>query len=437
MTSASLIYAQKPDLKALLEVECKSLSGYTPAVYSSLEELESMMDVVGEVSVLIMEYENTPAFKNFVDIIQLKDGLKHILVIGDKARTDKKVRYFPLTEYESLQNILKEIFVGKMSNIEAWVSVPVEAFLHFKKLPFDLYVKISETKYVKRIPAHEVVEEAIIAKFKSKGLGELYFDKRFKRDFSLMLINNMINRVEHEYEDVNESLKARSEVYSTVKEIVHGMGLAPRVVEVCETMIQEIEKDAIKHSKEISQHLERLKNRPDLTFQYRFIEMTCYIGGQLLQVIDPSNWESELKRFSFAAFFCDMTLSDPQLIHVFTMEQFDQLRPAQQKEVHDHALRAANLVAKLPNAPIDVGIVIKQHHGSLSGVGLLHKKSIHLATLAKCLIISQELAYGVLTNTHKPSLEVLKGLIKVDRGAALQELVEAFENSLRPELLTA
>lgn len=402
MTSPLLIFAQQPDLKALLEVECKTLSGFTPAVYSNLDEIESMLDMIGEVNLLILEYQNTDAFRNFVDTMQLKSGLKNILILGESHRTENKVRSFPYTDFEAVQNVMKDILVGKKSTIEAWVCVPIEAFLHFKKLPFDLYVKISETKYVKRIPAHEEVDSKTISQFQAKGLNELYFDKQFKRDFSLMLINNMINKVEHEYATMDESIQARSEVFVTVREIVQGMGLAPKVIEVCETMIHEIEKDAIKNGRHITQHLERLKNREDLAFHYRFIEMTCYIGGQLLQVIDPDNLEHELKRFSFAAFFCDMALSDPQLIYVFTVDDFEKLRPPQQKEVNDHALRAANLVAKLPNAPIDVAIIIKQHHGSLSGVGLHHKKSIHLATLAKCLIISQELAYGILTNTHRP-----------------------------------
>ena len=181
--------------------------------------------------------------------------------------------------------------------------------------------------------------------------------------------------------------------------------------------------------------LERLKKRQDLAFHYRFIEMTCFIGGQLLQATDPENWENELRRFAFAAFFCDITLSQPKYLHIFAEEDMKDLRPHEIKEVHEHALKAAQMVAKIPTAPIDIGIVIKQHHGSLTGIGFAAKKPSNLTSLAKCLIISHELAHGILTNSEKPALEVLKALIKIDRGAALQELVDVFEKSLRPELV--
>lgn len=438
MTQSILIFTKNPAFRALVEPECKNRSGFAPVVHDKVEELEAMIDLLSEIELLIIDGSaDKESLTSFLNQLPLKSTtLNHVLLYCDESLpTTLSLKSFSQKDLETFMTQVKEILGTQ--KVEGWISVPVESLLHFKKVPFDLYVKIGSDSYVKRIPAHEEIDASTIEAFQKKEILDLHFEKVHNKDFSQMLINNMINRVDATYGTIDEALEVRTQVYTTVREIAMGLGLVPRVMEVCDSMIEEIGKEAVKEGSTFSRYLERLKTREDLTFQYRFIELSAFIGAQLLMAMDPLEWEQEVKRLVFAVFFCDISLKDPDLIHVLDQASYDKLSPTKQKQVLDHARQAAELVVKHQSAPLDIAIVIKQHHGSPDGVGFPAKKSPHLTKLTKCLIISQELAYGLLTNTHKPSVEVLRNLVKSSQASGLQDLVNAFERSLERSQISA
>lgn len=430
-----LAFTERPEFKTFLEFELKSMTGVDPTVHITIKDLDSILDVIPMVDVLVLDTPKVRAeFDLFLNkIIKYGDKVKHLIIMGTGELKANNLKFFHRGDVASMLSYLKEALGATEPKSEGWISVPVTALYHFNKLPFDLYVKLSDEKYVKRIPALEYVDETTVDSFKKRGILEMHFHREHNKTFSRLLIQNMLTKVDGEYTDDNLELKARTEVFDTVKEIVQALGLSPKVVEVCDSIVAEMTVDVIQGGGKLGKHVERLQGNAKLTFHYRFVELTCYIGTQMLKALDPKNYGQESRRFIFAAFFCDMTLSDQEHLNHLSLDNLRVLKTQEQKSVQDHACKASQLIAKHKDAPLDIAIVIKQHHGALDGMGFPVKKSPLLTNLTKVLILSQELAYGMLTKTHTPAIEVLKTMVKKHEGSALHELVELFESTLEKD----
>jgi hypothetical protein len=437
MTTPVIGYTPRPEFRALLEFELKAMTGIAPVIHENVDDFESLLEIFPKVDVLLLDVTQGDDHlqKLASRIISASDTFRHVILVGGHAKTLPHLKLFQKSELVALIGHLKELLVNSEFSKDSWIDIPVTALYHFKQVPFDLFIKLSSDRYIKRIPTLEEIDDSTIESFRSRGINEVYFLRENNKDFSRLLINNMLNKIESDYQNPNEELKARSQVFSTVKELVQALGIAPKVMQISETMITEVSSSVLLAGGKLAKHVERLQRNLQFSFHYRLVELTCYLGTQLLLAINEKNYPDEVRRFVFAAFFCDITLTEQDYIHHFDEDLPKTLEVRDERVVMDHAWKAAELVSKYPNAPIDIGIVIKQHHGAVDGVGFPKKKSPHLTTLAKCLIISQELSYKILMNPEIPALEVLKMMAKNHDEAASQRLIKLFERSLKNSTL--
>lgn len=426
-------YTQNPNFIALLEVECKENTGLRPVIHSSLDELKSMLAIFKCIDVLIIDQPEDLSLlvevKEF--ILSFSDRVKKIMVLGNESLSSGNIHIFSRLEIADLFKELKSFFVPDELPKVGWTSVPLCTLVHFTTLPFDLFIKISENRYIKRIPAFEQIEDELVNNLESKGITDLHCEKRFGRDFSMMLINNMINKIDNDYSSVEDELFAQSQVFQTTQQIIHGLGLSGRVIEVCETTIDKMCQDVHKAPAEFGRYLLELKRQKNLAFQYRFIILTNYLGAQLIFNMGLPQAEEQVRKLIFSSFFCDMTLKNPN--HIFHRKSDDgsqTLGLEEQNEINFHALRASELISTYRNAPKEAALIIRQHHGSLSGIGFPADKSRQLLPLAKILVISQDIAMAILSDEKTPAFVTLQKFVQKNRYPGLQDILSALEGHL-------
>jgi hypothetical protein len=425
-------YTECPDFHALLEVECKEYTGVRPIIHSSVEDLKNMLGLFPTIDVLVLDFPD-----NVTKIFELRDLLlkntkrvKKAFVLGNEKGSTGNVQLFTRMEIMDLFGELRMIGEPEASIPSGWTTIPFCTLVHFKSVPFDLYLRLSDKRYVKRIHAHEEIGEELLASLHEKGVTEMFCEKKHNRDFSMMLINNMINKVDRSYGSIKEQLKAQEEVFGTTKEIIHQLGLSGRVIEVCEATIERMCLDVLSTPDEFAAHLLNLKNDKNLMFHFKLINLTNYIGTQLILEMKLSNTEEQVRKLVFASFFCDMTLKNPAFHKIRKTEDTSGLSQEEFNEVNFHALQASELVSQYRNIPKEVSLVIRQHHGSFGGMGFPVEKSGQLLPLSKILIISQDLAYTILTNADAPILETLREFLKEHHSSGLKDLLKLMESSL-------
>lgn len=435
MTSQIIAFTERFEFKTLLDIECKGMTGFAPVIKDSLDDFQSLLGLLTNIDVLIIDEPSVRGDYDFLlSLIEEKSSsIKNILFVSNELSRINTAKTFPQGEIQKLIDHLKSLLGSGNTQATGYISVPSDSLIHFKILPFDLYIKISEGKYLKRIPANEDIDEATVNAFKAKGITDLYFEKQYNRDFSLMLLNNMINKVERNYSNDAEKIKARNEVFVTTKEIVQSVGLPPRVIQVCESVMESISEDVVKGKDKFSAYLDRMKDQNNLNFQFRFIELTSFIATQIVDQMNENDKAEQTKKVVFAAFFCDISLTDVSQLDYRTEGSIKELWPEDKKAVVEHALKASAIVSKYKNAPIDADIIVKQHHGSTDGIGFPTPSNLILP-LSKCLMAAQELAFAILKQPGKSPESLVSEVVSSFNGSPIHSYLVTFQNSCQKNL---
>lgn len=425
MSANVIVFTKRMDFKTLLEIECKGLTGFSPVIKDSVEELRSFINLGSDIEILVVDDPQDTVMST----IDQEGQVKNILVLSDKAASQQKTKSFPTNAVESLINHLKTILSPNGSSQEGYISIPVDSFIHFKILPFDLYIKISEGKFLKRIPANEDIDESTITAFKAKGINEMHFERKYNRDFSMMLLNNMINKVESDYTCEDAKNKATNEVFLTTKEIVQSVGLPPKVIQVCESVMERITQDVTTNKDKFSNYITDIKTSSTLNFQFRFIELSSFIATQIVDSLNEGNKEEQIKTIVFASFFSDISLKESAQLEYRSADSIKDLWEEDKKLVAEHPFKAYEVVSKYKNAPIMAGEIIKQHHGSLDGKSFPVKIDPTLLPLAKCLMAAQEFAFNILKNPNMPANEVISLVTKKFEGSPIHSYMKIMDES--------
>jgi hypothetical protein len=138
MSANVIVFTQRMDFRTLLEIECKGLTGFAPVIKDSIEELRSFLTLGSDIEILVVDDPQ----ENIVQALAMETQIKNILVLSDKQFQIEKSISFQTNTVESLINHLKTILNPNVSNQTGYISIPVDSLIHFKMLPFDLFIKI-------------------------------------------------------------------------------------------------------------------------------------------------------------------------------------------------------------------------------------------------------------------------------------------------------
>jgi len=431
LISQVIVFTQRPEFKMLLEIECRGNSLYSLLVQKGLEDFKSILNLLNSIDVLVIDCPDDQEVlaSLLLEVSKKRGAIKEMFFLSDAPIPFERINVYPRNEIESLLTDLKKMINPPDDMNEGYISVPVESLIHFKLLPFDLFIKVGEDKFFKRIPAHEEIGSETFASFFQRGVTNLYFEKRYNRDFSSMLINHMINNVEKEYEAIEDKLLATNHVYQTTHQIVAKLGFKPKLIKVCESVMNQILGDVSNGKENFVKFLDQLRHQRELSFSYRLMELTSFIGTQMIESMETNGQEEKIKRLVFAAMFCDLALENPNQVHIRKTDQLSKLSQSEQKLISEHAFKGSEQILNYASAPIEAAAIIKQHHGSASGVGFPKEISSKILSLSKCFIAAQELSYEILTQEHRDPSDIVN-LVRLNYlDTPLEEYLVQFQKS--------
>ena len=124
---------------------------------------------------------------------------------------------------------------------------------------------------------------------------------------------------------------------------------------------------------------------------------------------------------SFIAFFHDIVLENDQQAQIKSTLELKKvlIEPSAKLLVEKHAQMAAEFVAKFPHAPMGSDQIIRQHHGTLNGVGFSEHYGANVSPVAVVFIVAEEFTRIILKRETGP----------FDRMEMLRELKEEFPTS--------
>lgn len=293
-------------------------------------------------------------------------------------------------------------------------------FLRFNNLPCDIYIKLSDKKYVKIINKNELYDVNIIEKYINKNIGHLYVKNEDFINFTnnyTELITNSLNQ--HKDSD-GHSTDAELSSVSILHEMISNLGITPKIVETINATI-ESNITQIKKNPNLFEILDSIMKQQSFLYEHGLL--TSYICGTIAQKM---SWEGEsiIEKLTISSILHDVTLEklknleiNNELLEDLNSTQYHDLHWKQQKIIRDHPILSAELAKTIQNFPADVDKIIALHHEKPDGDGYPKGLTANRIPPVACLfIISETFARRIYDK------EIEKNKIKL----IIQEFKETF-----------
>lgn len=395
-----------------LDAQFRTTLGIQPILKDSAEEVTSLINILPDIDVVIVESfikkEATAATIN--DYIAETGKKICLIVVGEEDdKLENATQFFKKSDWQEMLRYVMMVLGITPEHVDEkipdFISMPAELFVHFKVLPHDLYIRIlsrgEKPKFVKRIPANEEFDRKIVDGYIEKGGKDFYFPKEFRKQFSALLTNNMIARLEGKHKNKADKIKAEAEVLNTVKDIVQVLGIKPQIAEVCDAAIKSIEND-LKGPNKFYRFLEGLKHSEGQSFHYQLVQTTALICSNFIEQTEWAQRDKQLRKLVFCSFFCDIMLTKDYMLHIRTPLQYSEMAEGDDKKrVYDHAFKASELVRKNVNSPLEADRIILNHHCQTAGLDIADKIPTLMTPLSSIFFLCQEFAYRFLVAEKK------------------------------------
>ncbi len=304
---------------------------------------------------------------------------------------------------------LSKIFANE-KNLVAEPSnyIPIMTNLLFiiGKLPCDVYLSLSEQKYLKCFNSGELFSEADHEKYLEKKITKLFVLKNEGEKELLGAINSSLIKI------INNKKKPLDlkilETHTQLSSLLKIYGITEELSKIAQDSIKNVVEDIVENDK-IHHYWLRLNLLGEYPSKlYTLQSMLCGVLSKKLTWCTPAT----LNKLVTAAFFQDLTLDSINLMMLVDYSDFlDKKDSFNSKEIENfcnHPLRAKNILAKMKNISPDVDRIILEQLEMPNGQGYPRKLGANqIGPLSAMFILTGIVSKYILRYDTKIDLELL------------------------------
>lgn len=259
---------------------------------------------------------------------------------------------------------------------------------------------------------------SLIDKLIDEGITHLYVNKLDRLEFVNNVTAELMNHLESNELSSDEEMTATDHALELLSKKLLTIGVLEETIQLANKNIDVLKKN-VKTYPKMSKLLDRLlANKTSYLFKHT--QILTYICLHIIKNIDWGNAEQEDK-ISFIAFFHDIVLENDEQGKIKSNAELKAapFSTADRQLVEKHAQMAAEFVQKFPHAPMGADQIIRQHHGTLNGIGFSEHYGNNVSPVAVVFIVAEEFTRIILKRETGP----------FDRLEMLRELKEEFPTS--------
>jgi HD-GYP domain-containing protein (c-di-GMP phosphodiesterase class II) len=298
--------------------------------------------------------------------------------------------------------------------------IPINYFKDIKRSVCPVYSQNIDNadQYTQRIEKLTDFDESIINSMVQEGVTHLYVKKLDRLAFVNNVTNELITTLEGKDLSVDEEMTAADKSIELLSKKLLSIGINDETIKLANKNLEVMRRTA-RNNPKISKLLERLISNKT-SYLFKHTQILSYICLHIVKNIDWGNPEQEDK-VSFIAFFHDIVLETDEQAKIKSSLELKKanFEPAEKAFVEKHAQLAAEFVTKFPHAPMGADQIIRQHHGTLNGVGFSEHYGNNVSPVAVVFIVAEEFTRIILERETGP----------FDRAEMLRELKEEFPTS--------
>ena len=298
---------------------------------------------------------------------------------------------------------------SESTHIKEYCKVSLEDFVSDRDIDMDVYIKLSDKKYVKVAHKGGKLPLEQVERYKEKGVTQLYIrreDFRKVIDFNIKLSKLVAGS------QLNEEKKHRFMIYTgdIILENTFVNGVDDRVFSDSKDFLMTC-MDVLTGDEETFNLLESLNSHSDSLYSHSLgVSMYSVMIAKALGWTSTSN----LFKLAFGGLMHDVGKKeiDPEIL--------DKSRAAlsftERKTLETHPLRGKEILTSLKSAPSEVVSIAYEHHETCLGHGFprkITKNQIH--PMARIVSIANEFCGYALRNKNHPGVEAKKAFYLVEQ----------------------
>ncbi|MFG1485542.1 hypothetical protein ABMA77_05705 [Halobacteriovorax sp. RZ-1] len=411
------------------EIECLENS----SLIKSADDLASFDGIICENKYIDSEGRNIPGGQNFVNFMIDHTIKKPVVILGEmeidygnftSLPSRFSLRDISLQLIKSLNITDEELRHLKMPD---FVSVEITNFYQLSNPCCDIYIKMTksgEEHFVKRIYANDILDKDIVRRYEQNNLTYFYVQKEDFEKLMGQILSQSLTKVVKAFKEDKKVMEVSSDTFEISQNLLNEIGITPQTVKLAKTSIVAMTK-TVNSSKKLSTLLRSLlENETTYAFKRNYLASLFFY-----QIIPNLGWgrgeqlKQTMDKVCYICFFHDIVLREEKLLKIHSLDDMEQvdLSESERKLVLEHANMTTTLLQEISGIPTGIDVIVRQHHGSLNGVGFPDVYTSNLSPLAICFIVIEKYVVEIL--------KCIEGREKLKLNTILSELEEFFHLS--------
>ncbi len=399
----------------------------------TIKNAKSMLNKVDDFEITILYINDLD--KNLSDFYRFVSNCDcHLLVISNCAK-ESSISNYPdamfvtedLTQEKLVEAIREKIGIVDLDKSKGYIPIPSTNLLGVNSVFCDIYLNISNKKFIKILNEGDLYSVSIVKKYMDKGTENFYikkcdFEKYSK--YNSMLVRSKLTQIAKD-----RIIVEQIEGVKHVSEIVQRIGISEQVIEdvniITDSCLRKMKDD----NDDLFNLLNKAKNNGGYLYSHGLL-----ISYVAVEIAKKMNWATQttFQKIITASLLHDIALTDDQFYNITALDEaeINKLGWKKLKVLKNHPIKGAELVGKSKGLPPDVDKIILSHHEKPDGSGYprgLNATSIF--PMACIFIISEAFVNKVYNKEITPELknEILEEFIEVYNKGNFRAPLEGFK----------
>jgi len=268
---------------------------------------------------------------------------------------------------------------------EEYIPVTLHVLALMEKLPADIYIRMSDNKYIKCINQSEQFSIKDQEKYTQKLIKELYI----KKGDQIPSINEIIlDTVQKIMERRNLSLEDKMSIsHSQLLELIKFTGITPELAEASKKIIMQSVSYLMKSSQvsHFWQEMNMLGEYPS-----RLYTLHSMLASMVVKKLQWSS-EATMYKLTLSSFLQDIALDSIPLMEICDSQEFAEKKsnftPAEVKTFFEHPIKATEILTSFKEIPPDIDRILLEQHEMPDGSGFPRKLNANQLGALTCVFI--------------------------------------------------
>jgi len=367
-----------------------------------------------------------------------------VLVLGEFEAAGFEYAHLPerfkVSDFTTLVRKTLGITLEKLKELKLgdYIPIDIQNFYVMNKAPCDTYIKLARStgdQYVKRIHSGDEFDKAAIQKYESQGVDELHIPTDQKNHFLEAQLKQYLASITDVTQPEPVLVELRSDAYDINKTLINNTGVTEQMILMSQASIKAMAQSVVQ-SKKLGGLLKNILNNKG-SFAYKHSYLISVFASAVMPKLEWSEkkqFEANVERITFAAFFHDILLTEEKHIRIRNkLDLYQAKLDGKEKDmVLEHAHNMATFIHEMKHAPRGAEQIIREHHGMRNGIGFAEVYTSSLGAMSIMFIVLEDFVSSLLDFKEKglSIKEILENMNETYQLPSYRKIIAALQEAL-------